>query len=90
MWRRRAALVFTLPWAKQIHPKACELAARTRILGWAASYVDDQDWFIQKAVAWWLRELSKHDPPRVRQFLSYYGTRLKPFARREAGKYLNN
>ncbi|MEJ2001402.1 MAG: DNA alkylation repair protein, partial [Maritimibacter sp.] len=64
------------------------LAARDRILGWAASYVDDPEWFIQKAVGWWLRDLSKHDPDRTRAFLDSYGERMKPFARREAGKYL--
>ncbi|MGE4326120.1 MAG: DNA alkylation repair protein [Pseudodonghicola sp.] len=88
MWTRRAALVSTLPWTKQNHPKPEELAARDRILGWAAGYVDDRDWFIQKAIAWWLRDLSKHDPERARDFLAEHGARLKPFARREAEKYL--
>lgn len=88
MWTRRAALVITLPWTKQNHPKPAELAARDRILGWAAGYVDDRDWFIQKVVAWWLRDLSKHDPDRVRAFLGDHGSRMKPFARKEAGKYL--
>lgn len=36
MWTRRAALVSTLPWTKQNHPKPEDLAARDRILGWAA------------------------------------------------------
>lgn len=88
MWTRRAALVITLPWNRQNHPKPEELAARDRILGWAASYVDDKEWFIQKAVAWWVRDLSKHDPKRAQAFLDKYGERLKPFARKEAGKYL--
>ena len=88
MWTRRAALVITLPWTKQNHPKPEERAARDRILGWAAGYVDDTEWFIQKAVAWWLRDLSKHDPARARAFLDQYGERMKPFARKEAGKYL--
>lgn len=88
MWTRRAALVSTLPWTKQNHPKPDELEARDRILGWAAGYVDDRDWFIQKAIAWWLRDLSKHDPDRTRGFLAEHGARLKAFARKEAGKYL--
>ena len=33
LWTRRAALVMTLPWAKQNHPKPDEEAARDRILG---------------------------------------------------------
>ncbi len=88
MWTRRAALVMTLPWTKQNHPKPEEIAARTRILGWAASYVTDHDWFIQKAVAWWLRELSKHDPDRVRHFLSEHGEQMKAFARKESARKL--
>lgn len=88
MWTRRAALVFTLPWTKMNHPKPEDLARRDRILGWAARLAGGRDWFEQKAVAWWLRELSKHDPKRVRAFLAAEGARMKPFARREAAKYL--
>lgn len=88
MWTRRAALVITLPWTKQNHPKPEELAQRDRILGWAATYVPDRNWFIQKAIAWWLRDLSKHDAPRVQAFLADHGTQMKPFARKEAAKSL--
>jgi len=88
LWTKRAALVSTLPWTKQNHPKPDDRAIRERVLGWAADYTDDPAWFIQKAVAWWLRDLSKHDPARVRAFLGEHGARMKPFARKEAGKYL--
>ena len=88
MWTRRAALVITLPWTKQNNPKPEDLAIRDRVLGWASTYVDDPEWFIQKAIAWWLRDLSKHDPDRTRDFLEAQGGRMKAFARKEAGKYL--
>lgn len=88
MWTRRAALVITLPWTKQNHPTTDETAARDRILGWAATYVTDPDWFIQKAVAWWLRDLSRHDPDRTRAFLAEHGDTMKPFARKEAARQL--
>ncbi|TYB81676.1 DNA alkylation repair protein [Maritimibacter fusiformis] len=88
LWTRRAALVITLPWARLNNPKPGDIAVRERVLGWAAHYVDDREWFIQKAVAWWLRDLSKHDPDRVRAFLGEHGPRMKAFARKEAGKYL--
>ena len=88
MWTRRAALVITLPWTKQNHPKPDDLHRRDRILGWAARYVPDRDWFIQKAIAWWIRELSKHDVPRAMAFLKAHGQDMKPFARKEAGRYL--
>lgn len=88
MWVRRAALVMTLPWSKFPNPKPEQLAQRDRILSWAATYVADTEWFIQKSVAWWLRSLSKHDPDRVRVFLKEYAHIMKPFAVREASKYL--
>jgi len=87
-WTRRAAMVFTLPWTKQNHPKPADLAIRQRVLEWAAAYVHDPEWFIQKSVAWWLRELSKHDPERVSYFLTNHARHMKPFARREASKLL--
>jgi 3-methyladenine DNA glycosylase AlkD len=82
LWTRRAALVFTLPWAKgERDPE--------RMLGWAARLADDREWFIQKAIGWWLRELSKRDPIRVRKFLTDHGEKLTGVAKREATKYLN-
>ncbi|MGR3615428.1 MAG: DNA alkylation repair protein [Paracoccaceae bacterium] len=88
MWTRRAAMVATLPWTKQNHPKPMDLEIRDRVLGWATDYVPDRNWFMQKSIAWWLRELSKHDAPRVVAFLGQHGDAMKPFARKEAGKYL--
>jgi 3-methyladenine DNA glycosylase AlkD len=88
MWTRRAALVVTLPLARGNFPKPEEQAARERVLGWAAGYADDRDWFIQKAVAWWLRDLSRHDADRVRGWLADHGARLKPWAAREAARHL--
>jgi 3-methyladenine DNA glycosylase AlkD len=88
MWSRRAALVITLPWAKMNFLKPQDIEIRERILGWAASYVTDRDWFIQKAVGWWLRDLSKHDADRVRAFLAIHGETMKAFARKEAMTYL--
>jgi 3-methyladenine DNA glycosylase AlkD len=88
MWTRRAALVMTLPWTKDRFPKPEDLAVRERVLGWCETLASDPDWFIQKAVAWWLRDLSKKDPDRVRAWLSEHGETLKPFARNEAGRML--
>jgi 3-methyladenine DNA glycosylase AlkD len=90
MWARRAALVATLPWTKQNHPRPEDLAIRDRILGWAAAYVSDRDWFIQKAIAWWVRDLSRHDPDRARAFLAAHGAGLKSFARKEAARHITD
>lgn len=89
MWTRRAALIMTLPWTKQNHPKPEEDAARVRILGWAASYVAERDAHMQKAIAWWLRDLSKHDAPRVHAFLTEFGEIMLPFAFDEASSRLS-
>jgi 3-methyladenine DNA glycosylase AlkD len=88
MWTRRAALVITLPWTKMNNPKPLDLEIRERVLGWAALMVPDRAWFIQKAIAWWLRELSKHDSHAVRAFLGEHGAAMKPFAAKEAAKLL--
>ena len=82
LWTRCAALVFTLPWTK---------AGRDpeRMLGWAAGLAGDREWFIQKAIGWWLRELSKRDSLRVRRFIAEHGAAMKPFARREALKKIS-
>ncbi|MGH1413293.1 MAG: DNA alkylation repair protein [Pelagimonas sp.] len=88
MWTRRAALVITLPWTKQNFPSEQDLEIRDRVLEWAGGYVQDKDWFIQKAVAWWVRDLSKHDPARSRAFLELHSAKMKTFAVKEAGKHL--
>jgi 3-methyladenine DNA glycosylase AlkD len=81
LWTRRGALVFTLPWTRGDRDPE-------RMLGWAAELSTDPQWFIQKAIGWWLRELSKRDPARVRRFLADHAATLKGVARREATKYL--
>ena len=81
LWTRRASLVFTLAWMRSGR-------SPERMLGWAARLVEDREWFIQKAIGWWLRELGKRDAPRVRAWLAAHGAGLKAFARKEAEKYL--
>lgn len=88
LWTRRAALVFALPLCKSRHPSAIEIQARARILTWCAGLCQDPEWFIQKAVAWWLRDLSKRAPDQVANFLDSPNCALKPWAMREARKYL--
>jgi len=89
MWSRRAALVMTLPWAKLNYLSEKQTAERERILGWAAAYVDDKVWFIQKSIGWWIRDLSKHDPSRASAFLANHGEAMQPFAAKIAAKYLS-
>ena len=88
LWTRRAALVMTLPWTRDRFPKPEDLAVRERVLGWCETLAPDRDWFIQKAIAWWLRDLSRKDPGRVRAWLAAHGEGLAPFARKEAARQL--
>jgi 3-methyladenine DNA glycosylase AlkD len=89
LWTRRAALVFTLPWAKGRHLSEADAARRDRILGWAGDLAGDRDRFLQKSLAGWLRTLGRHDPERVRAFLDAHGAAMKPFAVREVANGLS-
>lgn len=81
-WMRRAALIFTLPYAKpRQNPE--------RMLGWASGYARDPEWFIQKAIGWWLRDLGQHNPKRVIEFLNQHWPKLKTVARKEATRKLD-
>lgn len=80
-WMRRATLVYTLPFAKP--GKDPEL-----MLEWASSYSNDSEWFIQKAIGWWLRVLGEHNPERVLRFLQGHWPQLKTVAKTEATRKL--
>lgn len=81
-WMRRAALIYTLPFAKSGRNP-------DRMLQWASSYASDSEWFIQKAIGWWLRVLGKHNPERVCLFLTTHWGKLKGIAKKEATRKLN-
>lgn len=81
-WWRRAALVYTLPYAKPGRNP-------DRMLEWASSYATDPEWFIQKAIGWWLRVLGEHDPDKVLIFLKKHWPVLKGVARKEATRKLS-
>jgi 3-methyladenine DNA glycosylase AlkD len=87
-WVRRSVMTMTLPWTKQNNPKPDDLAQRDRILGWMGNLTTDSDWLVQNAIGNWLAALSKHDAPRVLSFLETYGADLKPFAIKDACKFM--
>ncbi|MTH64333.1 DNA alkylation repair protein [Paracoccus shanxieyensis] len=87
-WVRRAALTGTLPWTRIRNPKPADLAQRDQILGWLSRLAGDRQNDIQKTIGVWLRDLSKHDPQRVRDWLAADGAQLRPAARREAARWL--
>lgn len=81
LWRRRASLVYALPFAKPGRDP-------TRPLGFADRLADDPEWFIHKAIGWFLRTLAPHDPERVRAFLARHRGALRAVAVREATRRL--
>lgn len=81
-WMRRATLVYTLPFAKPSKDPE-------RMLRWASSYSTDSEWFIQKAIGWWLRVLGEHNPHRVILFLETHWPQLKTVAKKEATRKLS-
>ena len=82
VWRRRATLVYTLPYAKPGHDPE-------RVLTWAAGYVADPEWFIQKAIGWWLRELSRHDGRASCVFCKPTGTSCRALRARRPSRRLD-
>jgi 3-methyladenine DNA glycosylase AlkD len=66
-WRRRAALVSTVPLNNRARGGQGD-APRT--LAVCALLADDHDDMVVKALSWALRELAKHDPQAVRAFLA--------------------
>lgn len=82
-WWRRAALIFTLPFAKPGRDPE-------RMLKWASGYAADREWFIQKAIGWWLRDLGSHNPKRVMKFLEQHWIQLQYVAKKESTRKLDN
>jgi 3-methyladenine DNA glycosylase AlkD len=79
-WRRRLALVCTVPLNAKSRGGRGD-AKRTLAL--ARSSIDDRDDMVVKALSWALRELAKRDPAAVRAFLAEHGERLAARVRRE-------
>lgn len=85
-WRRRAALVSTVP----LNSKARGGTGDTpRTLEVCASLVADRDDMVVKALSWALRELSKRDPIAVQRFLDEHQSVLAARVVREVRNKLS-
>eukprot|EP00033_Pygsuia_biforma_P003702 GCRY01004055.1.p1 GENE.GCRY01004055.1~~GCRY01004055.1.p1 ORF type:complete len:236 (-),score=35.39 GCRY01004055.1:268-975(-) len=80
MWMRRASILYQLKWKKKTDVpsllKNCNLLK------------EEDEFFIQKAIGWSLRELSKTNKKAVRDYLKIERKHLSKLAVREASKYL--
>jgi 3-methyladenine DNA glycosylase AlkD len=79
-WRRRLALVATVPLNSRARGGQGDTARTLRV---CAALVDDRDDMVVKALSWALRELSKRDPHSVAGFLREHELRLASRVRRE-------
>ena len=74
MWLNRSAILFQLNYKKETHfellKAICEL------------HKNSNEFFIQKAIGWALRDYSRFNPNGVKEYVS--ATQLKPLSQREA------
>lgn len=79
IWLRRAALLHQL--------KYKQMTNEARLFRYILLNADSDQFFIQKAIGWVLREYSKTDPHAVQLFIQQH--ELKPLSTREGLKWLN-
>ncbi|PYS37037.1 MAG: hypothetical protein DMG14_22680 [Acidobacteria bacterium] len=84
-WRRRAALVSTVPLNVKARGGAGD-ARRTLCI--CNLLMDDRDEMVVKAMSWALRALATRDVNAVRRFVADNKARLAPRVRREVGRKL--
>ena len=65
-WRRRASVLPYLHLAKKTFYK---VENTTKILKMASPHISDKEFFVGKAAAWVIRELSKRNPSAVKEFI---------------------
>ena len=80
LWKRRTAILCQLKFRNETDLDLLTAA----LLG----SVDDPDFFARKAIGWALRELSKHNPDWVINFVQTHEARLSPLSKREGYKIL--
>jgi 3-methyladenine DNA glycosylase AlkD len=81
-WLRRAALLALLL------PLRAGGGDRARFSRYADAMLEEQEFFIRKAIGWILREISKRDPAWVAAWLAPRAARCSGVTWREAVKYL--
>jgi len=79
-WRRRLALVATVPLNLKARGGTGDTARTIQI---CRVLLDDRDDMVVKAMSWALRELAKRDAKAVAEFVEREGNRLAPRIKRE-------
>jgi len=81
-WVRRTALLAMLPELRR------EVSHWDEFCEYADAMLPEEEFFIQKAIGWALREVSKHSPDLVADWVKPRAVRLSAVTFREAVKYL--
>ncbi|WP_282941022.1 DNA alkylation repair protein [Paenibacillus sp. RC67] len=79
MWLQRSAILFQLKYKGKTNERL--------LFNYLLRRADSEQFFIQKAIGWALREYSKTNPQAVRLFIESH--ELKPLSRREGLKQLD-
>ena len=77
-WLHRSSLIYQLKYKNEVDTKLLQDLIH--------QYKSNNEFFIQKAIGWSLRQLSKSNPERVKEILNQ--EEIKGLALREASKYL--
>lgn len=80
MWLIRTAILFQLRYKDKTD--------QNTLYGYILKHINSNEFFIQKAIGWALREYSKTNPNSVIEFVS--NNALKSLSHREALKWMNN
>ncbi|MFX1513564.1 MAG: DNA alkylation repair protein [Promethearchaeota archaeon] len=84
IWERRLAITAPIVGVRKKHPNWVPKACKTIELG-----IDDPEVFVQKAIAWTLRESCKSNPEEVTRFLERYAHQIQRKTLRDAIKNLS-
>ncbi len=79
-WVRRIALLHQLGWRDQTDTE--------RLCDYVLQCAHEQEFFIQKAIGWALRDYARHDPQAIRSFTECHHQQLAALSYREASKHL--
>lgn len=79
-WMRRIALLHQLGWRGKTD--------EARLFEYSLSLGQENEFFIQKAIGWALRDYARHAPDNVARFIRESRSRLSSLSVREAGKHL--
>jgi len=80
-WMRRIALLHQLGWRNKTD--------EARLFSYSLSLGHENEFFIQKAIGWALRDYARHAPDNVAGFINENKARLSKLSVREAGKHLS-